>query len=165
MDCENFLVEMTKKEGWKKKSIDDVKKAKVVCLYFAAAWAPPCRGFTPILKKFYNQCNESGYNLEIIYCGLDEDSSEFKTFFDTMPWVALPFDYARTDKAKEWGINQIPALVVANRLHNCPANPNARLDMFQNMDKGKTAAEVCEGWAAQELENQEKVALETETNK
>ena len=25
----------------------------VICFYFSAHWCPPCRGFTPILKTFY----------------------------------------------------------------------------------------------------------------
>lgn len=32
---------------------DCLKKAKVVCLFFAAHWCPPCRAFTPKLIKFY----------------------------------------------------------------------------------------------------------------
>jgi len=31
----------------------------VVCFYFSAHWCPPCRGFTPILKTFYEvKCTE-----------------------------------------------------------------------------------------------------------
>ncbi len=26
---------------------------KIVAFYFSAHWCPPCRGFTPVLKKFY----------------------------------------------------------------------------------------------------------------
>ena len=95
MDYPEYLDEMTKKEGWKKKTNEEIQSAKVICMYFCAAWCPPCRGFTPILSKFYNQVNEEGKNLEVIYCSLDQDSSEFKTFFLTMPWLALPFSFDR----------------------------------------------------------------------
>ena len=26
----------------------------IICIYFSAHWCPPCRGFTPILKNFYD---------------------------------------------------------------------------------------------------------------
>ena len=35
-------------------SADKVLEDKnIVCFYFSAHWCPPCRGFTPILKSFY----------------------------------------------------------------------------------------------------------------
>ena len=32
---------------------DALEGKKVVVLYFSAHWCPPCRGFTPVLKSFY----------------------------------------------------------------------------------------------------------------
>ena len=35
-------------------SADEIMGNKdIVCFYFSAHWCPPCRGFTPVLKKFY----------------------------------------------------------------------------------------------------------------
>ena len=104
MECEVYLDYLTKKEGWKMKVNEDMKKAKVVCFYFSAAWCPPCRGFTPILTKFYEQVNEEGKNLEIIYISIDQDESEFKAFFLSMPWLAVPFKFDRKELAKQVGI-------------------------------------------------------------
>lgn len=52
--CEEFLNTMTKKDGWVCKERAQIMKAKVIAFYFGAAWCPPARGFTPILRKFYN---------------------------------------------------------------------------------------------------------------
>jgi thiol-disulfide isomerase/thioredoxin len=59
MDLEDYIDYMTKKDGWKKRLNEEVMKAKVVAFYFSAAWCPPCRGFTPILSKFYDAVNET----------------------------------------------------------------------------------------------------------
>ena len=38
-------------------NIDVLQKAKLVCFYFGAKWAPPCRLFTQSLKDFYDAVN------------------------------------------------------------------------------------------------------------
>uniref|UniRef100_A0A915EQB6 mitogen-activated protein kinase kinase n=1 Tax=Ditylenchus dipsaci TaxID=166011 RepID=A0A915EQB6_9BILA len=37
---------------------------KIVALYFSAGWCPPCRNFTPKLKKFYDAVKAAGKNFE-----------------------------------------------------------------------------------------------------
>ena len=32
-------------------------KSSIIFFYFSAHWCPPCRAFTPILKKFYDVSN------------------------------------------------------------------------------------------------------------
>ena len=71
MNSIQFLDREDKKEGWRYKTNEDIRKAKVIAMYFAGGWAPPCRGFTPLLKKFYQSVNEKKYNFEIIYVSID----------------------------------------------------------------------------------------------
>lgn len=55
----------------------------------------PCRAFTPQLVKTYNQLKDAGKKFEIIFCSSDRDEDSFKEYFETMPWLALPYGDAR----------------------------------------------------------------------
>ena len=46
----------------------------IVLLYFSAHWCPPCRGFTPVLKKFYDEVKSQG--VEIIFCSADSSHDD-----------------------------------------------------------------------------------------
>ena len=90
--------------------------ARVVALYFAAHWAPPCRAFTEMLAAFYieqNVRNEKGC-FEVILISDDKTHKAYEAHFAQMPWVALPFqETQRKDEIKKlFGVNGIPALVV-----------------------------------------------------
>ena len=58
-----------------------MKSAEVVCLYFAAHWCPPCKYFTPVLSKFYEEANTEGKKVEIVFVSHDESEESFKEFF------------------------------------------------------------------------------------
>ena len=45
--------DMLRFDGSKVKASVALADKKVVAFYFSAHWCPPCRGFTPVLKKFY----------------------------------------------------------------------------------------------------------------
>jgi nucleoredoxin len=45
--------ELLRFDGTKVKAKDALADKKVVAFYFSAHWCPPCRAFTPVLKKFY----------------------------------------------------------------------------------------------------------------
>lgn len=68
-------------------------KDRVLGIYFSAEWCPPCKGFTPKLVDFYNkiQENEEGCKFQIVFVSWDKDESTFTEYFNTMPWLALPF--------------------------------------------------------------------------
>merc|ERR1719335_1929874 len=53
-----------------------VLEGKVVALYFSAHWCPPCRGFTPMLKDFYETIKGKSLPFEIIFVSSDESESE-----------------------------------------------------------------------------------------
>lgn len=79
----------------KKRKLIDVKthcEGKTVGFYFSANWCPPCRGFTPELITFYNTYSESK-NFEIIFVSADRTQISFNDYFETMPWLALEYQY------------------------------------------------------------------------
>merc|ERR1712226_560536 len=85
-----------------------------VAIYFSAHWCPPCRRFTPFLAEKYEKLKEAGKNFEIVFASSDEDEDQFKEYYQTMSWLALPF--SSKDKEKELSekflCNGIPHLVV-----------------------------------------------------
>jgi len=44
--------------GTSEVSKESLKSAKIVAMFFSAHWAPPCRGFTPVLEDFYEIVNK-----------------------------------------------------------------------------------------------------------
>ena len=71
-----------------------VGEGKVVGLYFSAHWCPPCQGFTPKLVDFYQgfkQRTDKGDCLEIVYISSDKDEEQFTEYFNSMPWLAVPY--------------------------------------------------------------------------
>eukprot|EP01017_Pseudomicrothorax_dubius_P010864 TRINITY_DN13946_c0_g4_i6.p1 TRINITY_DN13946_c0_g4~~TRINITY_DN13946_c0_g4_i6.p1 ORF type:complete len:143 (+),score=29.73 TRINITY_DN13946_c0_g4_i6:377-805(+) len=106
-----------------------IKNSKVVCLYFAAKWCPPCRAFTPILVDFYNDVNLDSRQLEIIYVSRDKSTDEFSSFFSDMPWLAIPFSDPRIESlTKSMEIKGIPTLLVL-RKNGEIASRSARMDV------------------------------------
>ena len=77
--------------------LSEIQESPLIGIYFSAHWCPPCRGFTPILTKFYNEINKEKKQIEIIFISFDRDEKSFKEYYDTMPWVTLPFS---SDKKK-----------------------------------------------------------------
>ena len=63
-----------------------------VAVYFSAHWCPPCRNFTPLLCQWYEEVNKAGKVCQIVFVTSDKDDAAFKGYFETMPWVAVPFE-------------------------------------------------------------------------
>ncbi|CAF1498403.1 unnamed protein product [Didymodactylos carnosus] len=86
---------------------------KIIGLYFAAHWCPPCREFTPLLAEFYNKYHESK-KLEIIFISSDRDIESYRGYYDNMPWLSL--EYKNREKSKEltktFRVTGIPALIL-----------------------------------------------------
>ena len=67
---------------------------KVVALYFSAHWCPPCRRFTPILSTLYEEVNEEGDRLEIIFVSSDKTADGAREYMEAMHgnWLRIAYD-------------------------------------------------------------------------
>lgn len=91
---------------------------KTVGLYFSAQWCRPCAKFAPKLSSIYQKIKqtlveEGDEDFEIVFVSNDRDQHSFDSYFETMPWLALPFgDPTAKDLAKHFDVNAIPCLVI-----------------------------------------------------
>ncbi|XP_069134962.1 uncharacterized protein [Argopecten irradians] len=87
-----------------------------LCFYFSAHWCPPCREFTPVLSKIYNQ-GEKGADVEVVFISMDRDYKSFEEYFAEMPWCALPFRNRdiKATLSQRFGIEGIPSLVILKK--------------------------------------------------
>jgi len=89
-------------------------KGKVFGIYFSAHWCGPCRRFTPILIKKYEELKAEGKDFEVVFVSSDRDQHGFDEYFGEMPWIAVPF----TDKKRiaklgdQFNVEGIPTLVI-----------------------------------------------------
>ncbi|KAL9673405.1 hypothetical protein QQ045_029662 [Rhodiola kirilowii] len=92
---------------------------KTVGLYFCAQWCVPGLKFTPKLVSIYLKINQmlrenaedNGY--EIVFVSTDRDQASFRSYFESMPWLALPFgDPTVKDLTKYFDVRGIPCLVI-----------------------------------------------------
>lgn len=108
-----FGGELVKADGSKVGA--DTLAGKTVGVYFSAHWCPPCRRFTPVLVKTYNELKAAGKPFEIVFASSDKsEEAMFGYMKDTsMPWLALPFgsDHKGT-LGKKYSVRGIPTLVI-----------------------------------------------------
>lgn len=119
-----------------------MKSAEVVCLYFGAHWCPPCKYFTPVLSKFYEEANKDGKKVEIVFISHDESMESFEEFFAHMPWIAVPYNLARLEVAQKYKISGIPTLLVMNK-DGTVKNKNGRGDVANSW---KSPEEIISNW-------------------
>lgn len=104
---------------------------KVVALYFSAHWCPPCRGFTPALKKFYETLKASGEPIEIVFVSGDRNESEMNDYFQNEhgDWLAVQYGAKECDELnRHYDVKGIPSLVVLNSKGESVV-PDARADV------------------------------------
>ncbi|PSS28623.1 Nucleoredoxin like [Actinidia chinensis var. chinensis] len=88
-------------------------EGKTVGLYFSATAHRGCFEFTEKLVEVYKKLKEKGESFEIVLISLDGEEEYFKQGFDTMPWLALPFNDKSCEKlARYFELAAIPTLVV-----------------------------------------------------
>lgn len=74
----------------------------------------PCRQFTPILAKFYEEMKRQGKKLEIVWVSRDQTSEDFVQYFSKMPWLAVPMQNVQAVNQKlapKYQVKGIPHLV------------------------------------------------------
>ena len=124
---------LIKADGTKKPSSEALANKDIILIYFSAHWCPPCRGFTPILKDFY----EVGANLpknldtnndnthlqevdgvEIIFVSSDQSQEAMVAYMKEShgDWWAVEYGSDPVKALKEhFGVSGIPMLVVLNK--------------------------------------------------
>ncbi len=80
----------------------DALKGKTLLLYFSASWCPPCRGFTPKLKAWYEQTAKTS-PIEVVWVSSDDSQKEWEAYGQKMAaYLAVPFaDVGTRTKLKQ----------------------------------------------------------------
>eukprot|EP00540_Astrosyne_radiata_P021032 CAMPEP_0116828924 /NCGR_PEP_ID=MMETSP0418-20121206/3913_1 /TAXON_ID=1158023 /ORGANISM="Astrosyne radiata, Strain 13vi08-1A" /LENGTH=321 /DNA_ID=CAMNT_0004457841 /DNA_START=152 /DNA_END=1114 /DNA_ORIENTATION=+ len=93
-------------------SLEDALGGKeFVLLYASAHWCSPCRQFTPMLTKWYQSLTRK--NVEVVFLSADHDERGFESYFQSMPWLAVPFDDETRENLMGYiRVTGIPRLVV-----------------------------------------------------
>jgi len=84
---------------------------QLILVYFSAHWCPPCRGFTPLLKDFWEDVCK--LNVVIIFVSSDKDEDKFKEYFlEHGDYYALPFSNKELGQAlkNKCNVRGIPML-------------------------------------------------------
>ncbi|XP_071734115.1 probable nucleoredoxin 3 [Rutidosis leptorrhynchoides] len=90
-------------------------KDKKLCLLFSANWSRPCNAFIPQLIQAYNDLNDTGHDLEIIFVSFDRDENGFKEHIKCMPWLVVPFNVnIQKILGDVYQVNQIPSFIPLN---------------------------------------------------
>ena len=97
-----------------------LKEKKVLAFYFSAHWCPPCRQFTPVLARSYEQARQAGLGtgVEIIFVSSDRSEQEMRSYLGESHgnWYALPHGSGEGQTLSgQFGVRGIPALVVVAR--------------------------------------------------
>ena len=130
------------KDGFINKS--EVFEAPLIGLFFSALWCPPCNGFNSILIDFYKKVNADKKILEIIFCSVDEDISDYNQYLKIVPFPAIDFsDPKLEDLSTAFEIETIPVFIIFDKYGNL-IELNGRIAL-QGKDK-KSPEETIKNW-------------------
>lgn len=93
----------------------------VIAFYFSAHWCPPCRQFTPLLRKFVETLRDNGEtSLKVIFVSSDKAEHEmWKYMYDAHgDWLALAFSCQDIKErlSRQYQVSGIPQLVVIDQV-------------------------------------------------
>jgi thiol-disulfide isomerase/thioredoxin len=97
------------------KTTPESLKGQQVCFLFSASWCAPCQSFTPKVIDFYNSYKVKHPNkMEIIFVSSDRDEASFNSYFQKMPWKAIPFQRKNeiNQLKKHFKVEGIPCFVI-----------------------------------------------------
>ena len=76
---------------------------------------PPCQEFTPIFAELYNETNENGKVLEVIFFSGDKTQEKFDKYFGEQPWLAVPRGHDLVKGlAQKYNVRGVPQLIMLN---------------------------------------------------
>merc|ERR1712154_624855 len=106
----------------------------VILIYFSAHWCPPCRGFTPVLKDFYEEVESEG--VEIIFVSSDRSPADMVSYMKEShgDWYGVEHgsDLAQGLKQK-FGVSGIPCLVLSSLMEH--SSPKMAAVLFREKDQ------------------------------
>ncbi|OVA15940.1 Thioredoxin-like fold [Macleaya cordata] len=91
---------------------------KTIGLYFSAQWCIPAQKFTPKLISIYYKIKQmlvdaKDKDFEVVFVSTDRTLDDFDSYFETMPWLALPYgDPTIKNLTKYFDVQRIPCLVI-----------------------------------------------------
>ena len=106
---------LVKKDGTEVKTTDlSAKPGAVIGLYFSAYWCSPCREFTPKLATVYEDIKKAHQDFEVVFISSDNTEEDFKSYFDEIPWLAIPFNNEEENNkcSEQFQIDTLPTLVI-----------------------------------------------------
>eukprot|EP00088_Acartia_fossae_P041226 TRINITY_DN43138_c0_g1_i1.p1 TRINITY_DN43138_c0_g1~~TRINITY_DN43138_c0_g1_i1.p1 ORF type:complete len:159 (-),score=41.11 TRINITY_DN43138_c0_g1_i1:331-759(-) len=133
---------LVKADGTSVKADEALASKEFVLFYFSAHWCPPCRQFTPMLKDFYEEVEDSG--VEIVFVSSDRSSDDMFSYLKEShgDWLATEHGSALSQTLKQkFGVSGIPMLVVCKkdgtlitkdgRMHVMSKQPSAAVDEWK----------------------------------
>ncbi|KAL3209287.1 hypothetical protein MRX96_009278 [Rhipicephalus microplus] len=84
---------LLKKDGTTISADGALRNKRLICIYFAAQWCPPCRVFTPILANAYRRAKDEGLPIEVVFVSSDRNANDMSAYVksDHEDWPALPY--------------------------------------------------------------------------
>ncbi|XP_003384140.2 PREDICTED: tryparedoxin-like [Amphimedon queenslandica] len=108
-----------KKGSRDKVSLDAIDEpGMIVGLLYSAYWCPACIEFTKKVARWYEKIQQKSAlgkkTLEIVFISFDRDENEFNKHFDTMPWLAVPYEDKRVCNklSQTFHVHSIPTLLL-----------------------------------------------------
>lgn len=105
------------KEGKREIGVESLA-GSVVGVYASAHWCAPCRQFTPQLANFYRGLQGAGKAFEIVFVSLDQEKEAFELYFESMPWLAIPWEGGEGEREalmRMYQITSVPRLLIFGR--------------------------------------------------
>ena len=132
----NAMAELTKTtlvlaNGKSVKGASALANKKYIALYFSAHWCGPCRGFTPDLVKFRDNCANKNLPFEVVFVSSDKSNDEMKEYMTgmDMKWLAIPYASPLREKIKsQFNVHGIPTLIILDEKGNVVSR-DARWDV------------------------------------